>query len=1118
MALSNRDRIGKMFEIMAPVLDDFISTVIGKDSPELGAQWADLVKAKDVKNGAPPTKVYDPLDPHVQLRMLSENITGQVKPGWFPFNAVLSRAQQSYASELRDVRNTWAHNGSFTDDDAYRALDTAERLLVATNAPEAAGQVKAVRLNLRRVTADRDDKRTLKAAAEVSTGSEGLKPWREVLQPHEDVASGNFQASEFAADLYKVATGAADQSRDYSDPVEFFSRTYLTEGLRDLMGRAARRLGGDDNASPVINLQTNFGGGKTHSMLALWHLAGDTARGDYPQDVQELLTEHGYDPQAQQVRRAAIVGNHLSPSGATKDDGTHVNTVWGELAWQLGGAEGYAIVADADKASTPPGAALHTLLETYAPAVILIDEWVAYARALYGRDPSEGNRVNGGSFDDQFTFAQSLTEAAKGTKGVLLAISIPASESNDAGEMVAGNAEEVGGSHGLEALKRLQNVVRRVADQWRPASSDEAYHIVRQRLFVTPDAAALASIGATAKAFVDFYRKHQDDFPREARDPAYEDRIRQTYPIHPELFDRLYEDWSSLERFQRTRGVLRLMNTVIHALWEGNDAGPLILPSSIPLATAAVNSELSQYLPDQWKAVIDADVDGPNSEPAKIDKSKPLYGQRRTTSRLARAVFFGAAPTIGAAHKGIETQRVFLATAVPGDTPGNFHSALNQLSDRATYFYSGGGKYWYDLQANITRRAKDQAERLHKEDVWAEIVRRLQSQQKSKGAFAGVHICPEENGDIPDIAEARLVVLHPKVSHAKGQATKGSPAADFVQKALQHKGTANRSYRNMVVFLAADENRLEELDNATRDYLAWSLVLSDTDLDLMESQRKQAESRKAQANQTVDNRLLQTYQWLLQPIQPDPSQPFKLQETKVEGQSSSLADRVTRRMGNDGDLAEQHAAMNVRMALNKVPKVWESGHVSAGQLWELYAQYPYMPRLRDQSVLLAGLGEQPMLWPTEGFALAQGFSDGRYEGLWLPDDNGVAPHVTASTLLVQPQLAQAQREAEVEPEPSPGPDDPVVPGPDPTVTPGPTPGPTPVAEKRRFFGAKTLAVGREAVDFKQIFDEILPHLRNGSLTVRVEIEGDSDGYSEGVRRTVSENANTLKFDQVGFEE
>jgi predicted AAA+ superfamily ATPase len=225
---------------------------------------------------------------------------------------------------------------------------------------------------------------------------------------------------------------------------------------------------------------------------------------------------------------------------------------------------------------------------------------------------------------------------------------------------------------------------------------------------------------------------------------------------------------------------------VIHALWVGEDASPLIMPGSIPLATANVNAELTQCLQDSWKTIIDADVDGPNSEPARIDKEKPLFGQRALTKRLARTVFFGAAPTIapGSVHKGIGTQRVFLGTAIPGDVPGNFHAALTQLGDRATYFYSGSGRYWYDLQPNITRTAKDQAERLHKEDVWAEIVRRLQSQARTHGDFAGVHVCPETSGDILDTDEARLVILHPKVAHKRGA---DSAAKDFAQKATEHR-------------------------------------------------------------------------------------------------------------------------------------------------------------------------------------------------------------------------------------------------------------------------------------------------------------------------------------------
>jgi len=1112
MALSNRDRIDRMFQVMAPVLDDFISTTIGQGDKALGAAWTTLVQAKDSKGGAPSTKIYEALDPQVQFRMLTEkSITTSFKTGWYPIGDTLGKAGESFANELRETRNTWAHNGTFSDDDAYRALDTGERLLRLIGAADEAEEVRSIRLNLRRVTADKADKKTLKASID-NPEAAGLKPWREVLPPHDDVATGNFAASEFAADLHKVAHGG-EQDSGYADPVAFFQRTYLTEGLSDLIGRAVRRLSGDNNAAPVINLQTNFGGGKTHSMLSLWHIAAGLPIAAFPQETQDLLGKNGYA--AQKVNRVAIVGNHFSPSGEVKPDGTHVNTTWGELAWQLGGRKAYDLVAKADGDRTHPGDALHTLLAAYAPAVILIDEWVAYARALVGRDD-----LAGGTFDDQFTFAQSLTEAAKGTPGVLLAISIPASESGDDGHLAVGNAEEVGGANGLEALKRLQNVVRRVADQWRPASSDEAYHIVKQRLFRQPDAQALAAIGATARAYGDMYRKHSGDFPREAHDPAYEERIKRTYPIHPELFDRLYEEWSSLERFQRTRGVLRLMSTVIHALWAGEDSSPLIMPGSIPIANPSVNPELTQYLQDSWKAIIDADVDGPNSEPVQIDKEKPVFGQRSLTKRLARTVFFGATPTIGSAHKGLETQRVFLGTAVPGDVPGNFHSALNQLGDRATYFYSGSGKYWYDLQANITRTAKDQADRLHREDVWADIVRRLSGQAKQRGDFAGVHVCPENHGDIPDIDEARLVILHPKVAHKKGAE---SEANAFARQATENRGTSHRTNRNMLVFLAADESRLAELDTAVRDYLGWTHVLAnDAELDLTQNQRNQAAQRQAQADATANARLLQTFTWALVPAQPDPGLPFVLRETRVEGQSESLAERVSRRLGNDGDLSSRQAAASIRLAITKVPQIWKGGHVSLGDLWRLYAQYPYMPRLRDRSVLADGVVDMPMLWATDAFALATGYDDarGRYVGLWAPELKTSAPPTTDSLLLVRPDVGQRQIVLEDKDASAlekhlategDGRDvvEPVVPSV--VEVHGPT----------RFYGVGRLRGDRLIMDFKDLADEVLTHLRaeGTDLIVRVEVEAIRPvGFTEGTIRTVSENAAVLKFEQSGFEQ
>ena len=1124
---SNRDRIGKMFEVLAPALDKFIADAV---EPELedGITWEKLLALKDANKGKTGGE-YEKLDPQVQLRFLTENVPNHVKPGWYPFDDRLSPTQRSFASELRDARNAWAHNKSFSDDDAYRTLDTAERFLRGIGSTDTADELRRMRLEVRRVASDKDDRRVLKDSATLPT-SEGLKPWREVLQPHDDVASGNFRAAEFAADLYKVSTTDPEAGKDYSDPVEFFSRTFLTEGLQDLITRSIKRLAGDENAAPVVNLQTNFGGGKTHSMLALWHLAAGLPTTDFVQEVQELLETAGYKGIPTDVKRVALVGNHLSTSGSTKPDGTKVNTIWGELAWQLGGAEAFSIVADSDRDRTPPGVALHQLLAENSPALILVDEWVAYARTLVGR-----NDLAAGTFDDQFTFAQSLTEVVKGTPGAMLAISIPASESGEDGDKIAaGNAEEVGGTNGLEALSRLQNVVRRVADQWRPASPDESYHIVRQRLFQPADAEALASISATAESFGNLYMKHSGEFPSESRKPEYRDRIKQTFPIHPELFDRLYEDWSSLERFQRTRGVLRLMNTVIHALWEGGDSSPLIMPASVPLATSDVNAELTQYLPDSWKAIIDADVDGPNSEPTRIDNEKRLFGARFVTKRLARAVFMGAAPTIHSAQKGITAQRVFLATATPGDTIGNFHSALNQLSDRTTYFYSGSNRYWYDLQANITRTAKDNADRVHREDVWAEIAHRLESQSKSRGAFAGVHVCPEESSDIADTEDARLVILHPKLSHKRD--AKSSSALEFALKATENRGGASRTNRNMLVYLAPDETRLEELDAAVRGYLGWKEVLDrQGDLNLNVEQIKQAKEKIEAEGGKAESRLLQSYQWALVPD----GQPIKMKSLRVEGQATSLAERATKRLENEAELATQHAGSNIGMQLNDQAKsLWDGGHVSVGDLWRTYTQYPYMPRLVDSSVLREGLKLAPPIWTQDGYALAAGYDEetGRYQGLVLPTDSQWGQStVSEQDLIVKPEVALKQREME---------DAAAGTGHDPeTGQPrgggsgsgggfeagglsgtDPDPGPTPPLKpsKTRYFGSKQLTVDRYALDFKQLTDEVLAHLgANPGSDVKVTIEIEvttEDGFDDGTIRTVSENASTLKFDESSFED
>jgi predicted AAA+ superfamily ATPase len=1118
VASSNRDRVRRALELLGQALDPFITSATRDKIPD-GKDWTMLLAAKDAGKGASASKKYNPVDPQNGLRMLTESITSRAIPGWYPFGELLSRAEQSLASELRDVRDREAHHEPFSADDAYRALDTAERLLRAIGAPDAADEVKRSRVDLRRVSSEQEDRRVVKAAGATEVGSTGLLPWREVLRPHDDVAKGNFRAAEFAADLAMVARGEGDP--EYTDPVEFFRRTFLTGGLQDLITRAVARISGDKNASPVINLQTNFGGGKTHSMLALWHLASGRPISDYPQEIQDLLGPIRLD---RDIRRVALVGNHLEPSGLKpKADGTKINTLWGELAWQLGGREAYEIVAEADRSSTNPGDSLRELLAKYAPAVILIDEWVAYARQLYGRDD-----LPGGTFDTQFTFAQTLTETAKAVPGVLVVISIPASARDDDGHSLI-SEEEVGGENGREALRRLQNIVRRVADQWKAANPEESFEIVRRRLFTAPDGQALAQINATATEVVKFYRQHHAEFPNETTDNAYIDRIRSTYPVHPELFDRLYEDWSTLERFQRTRGVLRLMNTIVGSLWRGNDTAPLIMPGSVPLRDGEVMTEITQYLDDQWKVIIDADVDGPNAAPAQVDKDNPdLLGKRFITQRLARTVFMGATPTLHTSHKGVIRQRVFLGTALPGDVPGNFHSALNQLADKATYFYSSGEQYWFDTQANTTRTARDYAERLHPEDVWAEIVRRLQDHRSpSPRGFAAVHVAPDSSADVPDGQEARLVIVPPSHVHDRRQAQE-SPAYTWASDVVDRRGSGARVHRNMLVFLAADAARYEELQASVRDYLAWRYVRDNADgvLNLTSQQRQQAVERLERADRTLHDRLLGAYHWALVPTQPDPTRPLQLDAIKAEGSTDNLAERTAARLIEKSELVLRRAAAAVRLDLDtSLRSVFErDGHISLGTLWEYYTTYPYLARLRDRNVLEDGVLstlDSPIDWQHQGFALADGWDGQNYTGLVLPTDPASRPATVDALLLVDPPRAEQQRQREIRDRPTelgpgPGPHEPVVYPPPP-----PPPPPPPRTLKARFFGAATLNPDFYARDFGRITSEVIQHLAavdGVELEVRLEISAVAkDGFDEAKVRTISENAQTLKFDQSGFE-
>lgn len=1113
MAITNHERVGKALDLLKAGLYPFLEREF---AAQYGKYWITTVTAGWSHDLNWPE---DADAPHLDVALI-------LKLMWEQWNEVFKKtlgfSERSLVSELREVRNRWAHQEPFTTDDAYRALDSASRLLTAISAPQAA-DLEKMKLELLRLRFDeqvRGERRKSAGAAVESAVTGALKPWREVVTPHKDVASGRYQQAEFAADLWQVHLG--EGSDEYRHPVEFYRRTYLTDSLKQLLENAIRRLTGQ-GGDPVVQLQTNFGGGKTHSMLALYHLFSGANLGELL-GLDEILKAAGGVTALPAVRRVVLVGNRISPGNpVVKPDGTVVRTLWGELAWQLGGRAAYDRLRADDERATSPGDVLRELFNDYGPCLILIDEWVAYARQLH-----EASDLPGGSFETHFTFAQALTESAKLARQCLLVISLPASDTTGSPHAPVDDVE-VGGERGRAALDRLRNAVGRVESSWRPASAEEGFEIVRRRLFeplIAPEQYTARDV--TARAFYELYRTQAAEFPPETREAEYEQRIKAAYPIHPEIFDRLYTDWSTLLKFQRTRGVLRLMAAVIHSLWEKGDRNPLILPATLPIEDPRVQFELTRYLSDNWLPVIAKDVDGPNALPLQLDNEVPNLGKYAACRRVARTIYLGSAPTATAANRGLEDRRIKLGCVMPGESPAVFGDALRRLSGAATYLYQDAARYWYSTQPTVTKMAEDRAEQLKRDPdaVVAELDRRLRADLRKTGDFNRVHPLPHSGADVPDDWDARLVVLGPEYPYSKEQ---DSPALLAAQAIYEMRGNTPRLFRNTLVFLAVDRARLQDLDEAVRRYLAWNSILSEKEtLDLSPHQVKQAETQRTSADSTVTARIPEAYQWLLTPVQASPQAPVTWQADRLTGQDA-LAVRASKKLRTDDSLVTTLAGTVLRAEMDKIP-LWRGDHVAVRQLVEDFARYPYLPRLKDATVLLAAIREglSLLLWMQESFAYADSYDEaaGRYRGLragelvTLSADN-------LNGLLVKPAVAQRQLEAERQPitPPSPQP-----PGPGPGVglsgEPGPQPPrpPEPPASHapKRFHGSVVLDATRAGRDAGKIADEVIAHLVGlvgASVTVTLEIEAEIPGGApEHVVRTVTENARTLKFTSQGFEE
>jgi uncharacterized protein len=1006
------------------------------------------------------------------------------------FGNVLGKTDRAIINELSDVRNKLSHNEKFSYDDAERALDSMRRLMESISAGETATEIGKMRdtiLRTKFTELQRNEERRASKSTEISVETQaGLLSWREVIEPHQDVATGDFQQAEFAADLGKVHNGSAPS--EYSDPKEFYSRTYLTDGLSTLLVGAAKRLS-DTGGDPVVELQTNFGGGKTHSMLALFHMAGETEAEDLP-GLDQLLSDNGVTVPSK-INRAVLVGTSRGPQDVISlKGGKEIRTTWGELAWQLGGKEAFDLIAENDAKGIAPGSnLLEEVFNKCSPSLILVDEWVAYLRQIY--------KVNGlpsGSFDSNLSFIQSLTEAVKASPGTVLVASLPASQI------------EVGGEGGQEALARLKQTFSRVESPWRPASQEESYEIVRRRLFKEIPGDKFPHRDNTLKQFSKLYRDNSNDFPQGCADEDYRRKFEKAYPIHPELFDQLYTCWGALEKFQRTRGVLRLMAQVIHELWMNNDPSVMIMPGNVAISSARVEPELLHYLDITWQSIIAGDVDGNSSTPYQIDQAAPNLNKYSATRRVARTIFMGTAPAHTQDNQGLDDKQINLGVVQPGERPGIFSDALRRLANQAKFMHSDLGRHWYSISASLNRVAADRAEQIEEALILVEVDKALSTYINGiadRGHFDAVQVAPSNSSDVPDEAGGvRAVVLG--VSHPH-TGRDGSEAMVEAKDILMQRGTTPRVYRNMLVFLASENKQLDNLKDAMRSALAWAEIFQEKNrLNLTQSDTALAEAKAAEAAETVKTRMKEAWCYLIYPWQENAQAEIEWQSSKVAAQDSLLA-RASKKLVSDEGLLPELGPNRLDGDLRKY--IWnDNDHLLLKDLWEYLNRYTYLPRLKSRDTLTQTVQSAVGGMLPGPFAYAEQWDekDDTYKGLVINQAASALIVVDSDSVIVDPEVAEKHR-------PKDGPDDP-------PTDPPPETDPTEPKEDenpKRFIGTVMVSSDRPSRDLNQIVEAVVEQLTSISgsdVSLKFEIDAEvPDGVDRSKVRTILENASTLGF-------
>lgn len=1021
--------------------------------------------------------------------------------GTFAHRFDSDRDVRSAIGLITEARNRVSHPGTedITREYALSRLHEIADILGQINAPEQKQEVETIRGKLLPSTVPAPAAKP-KLQRRKATD---LKSWRDVIRPNTDVIEGTFRKSEFAANLQDVFERRAE-SAEYGETDIFFKQTYITPGLRQLLVNTLKRLGGK-GGDPVVQLKTGFGGGKTHSLIALYHLVTGAnilttlpTEGEYArlrEEIDDIMAEaewHADTPLNANV--SVLVGTYLSITDTDETkQGDPLNTLWGVMAEQLGGQDAYNIIRGAARDGISPGGKqLDALFEHVGPSLILIDELVAYVR-----------NVQGVTQESIYTFFQTLTESVNRSNNVTLVATLPE------------GSVQAGGEGGLSALDTLASILERVDAVSIPLEVDNAYEVVRRRLFGSIIDETERDL--TCEAFRRMYQNSRSEYPEGVSDQHYLQRMKECYPIHPEIFNRLFEDWAVIPGFQRTRGVLRIMATCISRLYQEQDPSLLIMPANLTLGDPALADEFTRLLArpgGNWDPVV-KEVDSHGSRTDQIDrKSKSFIEVGSAARRIARTIFLGSASSH--AVKGISERQIHLGVVEPGQTVSIYNDALRRMTGNLYFLYNLDDRYYFYTQENLNKVAIDRAAEYTEDDIHCEIVARLES---AIGRNPSAHVCPTSPNLVKDSDTIQYVILPPHASlpsREKEDDTARNTACNILTYSADDE--RQRTFRNTLLFIAARRDDIRELKNLVKHYLAWHSIMNGHALhraltNLEGARLEQTKENLEAAEDAVTTMLFKAYRWALAPSQAEPQKnDYDFSCTATKPEDAKIMKRLREKFIDDEAIITKIAPSMFDEKLKQY--VWSSDtyqdHIEIDTLWDLMARNVYMPRLQDRKVLTTCIREG-IAAGTFGYASA--YQDDDYRNLRFEEQVGgrrIDKETTA--VLINPELAKRLKEKEEKqkkPEEPPRdtdakiPDKPAEIPQDPPQPKGPT----------RVVVTKSLQLERSfAEDIDSIKDEIARTLQTDGGEVKIEIivtADKSDGFSENTVRAVKTNSEHL---------